>query len=233
MPSVAAAVRYGLALLLIVSTASAAQAAIITGVGSFELPGFSTGSLSPGLTPAPNNDNAAAASPNQVTSSVFFNTFGIADFEFVLADSGGTTEYRILFGPFYVNNTGVAWDGFLFELGFGTGASFVRSGALDLLDFDLPDADPLPTSTVFPTLSHGTDALEWSGATVPSVGSVLFTLSVDVPDGLAAFHPTGLNRFTVRQTPIAAAVPEPAALLLLATGGTVWLRRRRRQRDRS
>ena len=198
------------------------------------LPGFSTGTLGPlGLTPGPNNDNAAAGNPNQIPSSVFFNTFGSADFEFILAESGGTTEYRMLYGPFYVNNTGVPWDGFLFELGFGTGANFVRSGSLDLLDFDLSDADPVPTSTAFPTLIHGADAIEWSGATVPSVGGVLFTLSVDVPDGLSAFNPSGLNRFTVRQTPLVAAVPEPATLMLLAAGGAASLRRWRRHRQRA
>jgi hypothetical protein len=39
-------------------------------------------------------------------------------------------------------------------------------------------------------------------------------------DGLAAFHPNQVNRFTLRQTPIVAtqSVPEPSSLLLLGSG---------------
>jgi hypothetical protein len=41
-----------------------------------------------------------------------------------------------------------------------------------------------------------------------------FTFAIDVPDELAGANPSGLNRFTLRQTPIlvGSAVPEPADL---------------------
>ena len=209
----------------------AARAATITSLPSVLLPGSSTGTIGPvGSTPSPNNDNAAAASANVVPASIFFNTFGAAEIEFGLTSSGGTTEY--LLTQNLVNNTGVPWSGFRFVLGFGTGASFVASGTTDL-DFDAPDRDPAPTSSVFSASVHEEDVLDWSGGSVPAIGSVAFTFSIDVPDGLAAFHPLGLDRFTLHQVPIAAPVPGPTASALLGIGlAGVAASRRRPQSQR-
>lgn len=45
-----------------------------------------------------------------------------------------------------------------------------------------------------------------------------FSFAIDVPDGLQTAHPAGQNRFTLRQTPIAATpVPEPATAALMGT----------------
>jgi hypothetical protein len=203
-----------LAALGIAGATTTADAATITSLASSELPGGSTGTIGPvGSTPSPNNDNAAAASANVIPFSLFFNDLGTAEFEFIVANSGGTTEYR--FTQTLVNNTGVAWSGFRFELGFGTGAGFVPSGAI-ALDLDAPDQDPAPTSSVFTVLAHQVDVLDWSGGSVPSVGSVAFTFAIDVPDGLAISHPLGLDRFTLRQAPTP--VPEPGSLALLGFG---------------
>ena len=226
-------------LLLPNATLAPAHAGTITNIGTFSLPGFSTGNLGPvGNTPAPNNDNAVGASPNTIPYSIFYNAqgVGITDAEFVVANSGGTTEYR--FTQSLVNNTGQVWLGFHYELGFGTGANFVRSTGLDLLDFDAPDRDPAPTSSRFSLLDHQADTLDWTGGTVPSIGSVAFSFAVDVPDDLSSFHPGGLNRFTIRQVQVTQAtiIPEPSTLaLLLGTGlaamaplGHAVLRRTRR-----
>jgi hypothetical protein len=216
-----------------------AESAVITSVSQFLLPGFSTGSLTVAPAASPNNDNTAAPSPNTIATGglgVFLNAggFGILDYEFNLADSGGTTEY--LFTTNVVNNSGIAWDDFHFQLGFGTGGAFVPVGAGVGLDFDTPGADPAPTSTVFPVLNHQANVVEWSGATVNFLGgsagapfSVAFSLSIDIPDGLAAIHPDGMNRFTLRSFPTAQQIPEPAAAALLGVG-LAWATLRRRSR---
>jgi hypothetical protein len=60
--------------------------------------------------------------------------------------------------------------------------------------------------------------------------STAFSLSIDIPDGLAALHPVGVNRFTLRSFPTARAVPEPMAGLLAGLGlASAALRRRVRR----
>ncbi|BCS34962.1 hypothetical protein TBR22_A41880 [Luteitalea sp. TBR-22] len=217
-----------------------AEAAVITGIGQFILPGASTGSLSFSPAVAPNNDNATAASPNTISTGLgpFLNAggFGILDYEFVVAESGGTTEYA--FTTNVINNTGVAWNDFHFELGFGTGDSFVAVASGAALDFDTPDRDPAPASSVFPTLDASSNRLDWSGATVNYLGggagpfSSAFTLSFDVPDGIAALNPQGLNRFTLRSYPTATPVPEPTTSALLVAGLAILASRRRARNAR-
>lgn len=217
------------ALALCACLVPSAGAATISSAPSVSLPGPSTGTVGPvGATPAPNNDNATAASPNLVPASIFFNAFGTAEIEFAVANSGGTTEYS--FSQSLVNNSGQTWSGFRFDLGFGTGSSFTRASDASGLGFDVPNRDPAPFSSRFSVLDHQTARLDWSGADVPAIGSVLFTFSIDVPDGLAAFHPTGLDRFTLHGTPVVAApIPEPATLLLMGAGlvFVAWRGRRR------
>jgi hypothetical protein len=117
-------------------------------------------------------------------------------------------------------NINQKWKGFQFELGYGTGSNFVRSGAVDSLDFDAPDYDPPPFSPMFPSVVVKPDLMTWSGATHLPVGVVVFRFSIDVPDQLQQFHPGGLNQFTLRETPVTldAAVPEPATTALLGAG---------------
>ena len=205
-----------------------AQAAVISTVTNVSLPGLSTSTIGPvGATPAPNNDNATVASPNAIPYTVFFNALGPLDVEFMTSASGGTTEYT--FTQTFVNNTGQAWTGFTFELGYGFGQAFTASGGADGLDFDLPGADPAPFASLFTSLIHLDDRMEWSGGSVPSVGGLAFTFSIDVPDGLATFHPDSVNRFTLRQTPVVATpVPEPSSMLLLGWGMLALLPWRRR-----
>ena len=221
------------------TNATGADAGVITSINEFLLPGFSTGSLTFSLPAAPNNDNTAGPSPNTISNpglGVFLNAggFGILDYEFNVDNSGGTTEY--FFTTNMVNNTGIAWDDFHFQLGFGTGAAFVPVGVGVGLDFDTPDGDPSPTSTVFSILRHEANLVEWSGATVNYLGgpgggpfSVAFSLSIDIPDGLAGFHPDGLNRFTLRAFPTAHAVPEPATAVLVGMVLACAAMRRRRR----
>jgi hypothetical protein len=218
------------ALAIFASTAVDAAASVITGFGDSFFPGVSFATIGPiGITPAPGNDNAAVPNPNVVPYSIFFNDFGgPIDLEFKLEASGSTTEYRVT--QTIVNVSPFTWTGFRFELGFGLGRSFVRSGALDFLDFDTPDGDPAPVANAFPTLAWADDELTWSGGLVGFVGVLALSFAIDLPDGLEGFNPSGLNRFTIRQVPvIPAAVPEPALLALVA-GGLAGLANRFRVR---
>ena len=57
---------------LLFASISTVDAAVITSAATVTLPPFSTGTLGPlGATPAPNNDNATAASPNLIPQTVF------------------------------------------------------------------------------------------------------------------------------------------------------------------
>lgn len=208
--------------------ALSADAAIIQTLTTVSLPGGSTGTIGNlGANPAPNNDNAAAASANTIPYTVFHNALGTMEVEFVAANSGGTTEYQIT--QTFINNTGETWIGFEFELGYGLGDAFTRSGAGDGLDFDTPDADPTPTASLFSVLLHESDFIRWTDGSVPSIGVLTLSFAIDVPDNLAAFNPAGLDRFTLRQSPIVAAqeVPEPSSLLLLGAGALGLVVRRR------
>jgi PEP-CTERM motif len=203
-----------------------AHASVILALTGVTVPGGSDNLFGPSITVTPNNDNVNGPSPNTMTYLQTYNAnvFDNLDMEFTVEDSDGTTEY--FFTAFFTNNTpDQTFFGFRFELGFGQFTNFVRSTALDGLDFDTPDANPPHASTLFPLLSAQEDVLEWSGAEVPQGGAVAFTFALDIPDGLAALNPFGENTFTLRQIPLVepgpevpAAVPEPTSLLLLGSG---------------
>ena len=231
IPSLPSLLGTALALAL-ASVPQTGLAGLISGIGTSAFPGSSTGSIGPvggGANVAPNNDNATVASPNVVPYSIFFNSPGSLDVEFIVDASGGTTEYR--FTQSLVNNSGIPWNGFLFELGFGLGSQFVAASPSGGLDFDTPERDPAPSSPALPLLVHSENTLTWTGAIVPSIGTAQFAFALDVPDNLQNANPSGTNRFTLRQTPIvAAAVPEPSTawLLVAALFGLAWSRGRRR-----
>lgn len=186
------------------------------GLGGFVVPQIRT----PVETPEPNNDNSAGTSANQirlpgVVQVKPFGALGPIDIVFSLQVSGGTTEYFI--SEAVLNESGLAWGDFHFELGLGTGDDFAPFHKIVFIrptilpGFDTPDRDPGPTSSVFTRVEHADDSISWSGGRVPAGGTVDFSLSVDVPD-----DPLGsLGQFTLRQLPTA--VPEPAPVLLLGS----------------
>lgn len=219
-----------IALLMLCGTFTPALAGIITSLGTTSFPLGSTGTIGPvGNTPEPNNDNATTASPNTIPYNIFFNSLGNLDVEFVVTNSGEITEYQ--FPQVFINNTGQVWTGFRFELGFGTGNNFVQSNQLDGLDFDTPELDPTPISSIFTVLNPQADILDWTGGTVPAISVVAFNFSIDVPDNLSNFNPSGVNRFTLRQIPTISStnVPEPSSLgfLCAALAGLSILRGKR------
>jgi hypothetical protein len=222
-------IRLLAAALLVGGTFSTAHAAVITSLSPVTLPGASTGTLgSFGNTPAPNNDDAPGVNPNVITSSIFLNAggLGIIDLEFITANSEGTTEYQLV--QTFLNLTGTPWTGFHLELGYGTGANFVRAGDLDLVDFDTPDMTPGATATPFPTVNQQSHTLDYSGATVNLIGTSALKFRLDVPDNLKN------NRFTLREYAVTTqppAVPEPTSMMLLGTGIVGLAARFRKRRD--
>ncbi len=164
---------------------------------------------------------------NSLTEGITFLQVAFFDEGFIVTNSGGTNTFA--FTGNVTNSTGTSWTDFHFQLGSGLGANFVHfieatNQGIDFL------AIPVPTSDVFTTLGQATDALSWSGGPVSSGGVVNFGFSFTVPDvsGVSGFE------FSLRQFPSVAeaAVPEPSALLLLASGLTALagLARRRAKR---
>ena len=157
---------------------------------------------------APNNDDQVGVSPNlvQVLQKNYVG-IGTVDLVFTVADTGGTTEYRINEGV--ANNTGIGWTGYHIELGYGIGSGFVSATPGGGLDFDSPDYNsPVTFGAVFP--SHIVTELDiFASGALPNTGfagGIVFHL--DVPDGL--------GEFTLRQSPIP--FPEPAACGVLLCG---------------
>jgi hypothetical protein len=170
---------------------------------------------------APNNNDVAGPSPNQllVTQKNYVG-IGPVDLEFTVTPSGGVTEYVINEGV--ANSTGIPWNGYRLELGFGVGPGFMLSPSGDDLDFDAPDFNSgTQFSAFFPTWVETEDVITASGGIFPNGGftTPLFRFSVDVPDGISAF--------TIRQIPIP--VPEPTTTALLGIGLTSCLVRRRQR----
>ena len=213
-----------------------ARAAVITGFGT-TITNNQSGSIGPvgGVPVAPNNDNTSGDSANVVASNYFMKNTLPLDFEFKLENSGGTTEYR--FTPSFVNidfTGSITWTQFSFELGFGTGTGFVRSGAGDGLDFDF--GDPSAFSPMFPVLEHKEDSLLFSGGSVGSIMPAAFFFAVDLPDNLQKFSPYERNYFTLRITPNGAPapdptpVPEPGTMMLIGSGIAALVAKNRKRR---
>jgi len=137
-----------------------------------------------------------------------FDHVGYIDIEFDIANSGGTTTYRVV--EAVDNNAGpppnpiVPWIGYRVELGFGVGSAFTLATAADGLSFNTTETT---MSAAFADHAFDTDAvvLTYSNGLHAS-GQQSYEFRVNVPDNLLD------NRFTLRQTPVP--IPEPGSLVL-------------------
>ena len=195
------------------AAATSVNAGVITGVdpaGDFNLTGIQR--------PSPNNndfDGAGPSAPNSIGAQKIFTDNNAKRHSFDVAASQGVTEY--FFVERVVNNSGVDWIDFHFEL-IGPG--------VEGLDFDTGTESkktPAPTSVlgagdpanIFANLSHMPTTIDWSGGRVNAGGSVFFTFSIDVPDGL--------TRFTLLERPSVAPTPATLPLMLIGLGGLAGL----------
>lgn len=159
----------------------------------------------------PGNDDVAGDSPNSViVYQKDYTAIGPVDIVFtvdeLLDPIGAVTEYIIIEGV--QNGTGLDWSAYHMELGFGVGAGFVKSTSGDGLDFDAPTFnstfDFSPGGFFFDdVLVTEDDVYADNGSHLDGAYAGNYIIHIDVPDGI--------TEFTLRQSPIAAPVPIPAA----------------------
>ena len=176
--------------------------------------------------PTPNDNVVGTSGYEAFVTQKDYIAIAPVDIEFSVIDNGGVTEYAFVEG---VNNsTGITWEGYHIELGFGTGGGFVKSAPGDGLDFDAPDFDsPIdfnPGPGIFASWDvDEDDILAYDGDQASGEFADYFLFSIDVPDGITSF--------TLRQSPVET-VPEPASLVMALLGllplGYVARRMRRR-----
>ncbi|TVQ76475.1 MAG: choice-of-anchor F family protein [Phycisphaeraceae bacterium] len=203
--------------ILLASSATPANAAEIVGLTWFSGVGSVAGET---IVPPvdPNNDDVVGLSPNQIfILQKNYQAIGPVDLVFHLIDSGGTTEYAFIEGV--SNGTGIDWNGYRLELGFGVGDDFVKSTSGDGLSFDAPDYNSPFTFPAFSTVSVTEHDVTASGGIIPAfayASGIVF--HIDVPDGISSF--------TLRQSPLP--VPAPGTGLVGALALLVATPRRRR-----
>jgi hypothetical protein len=193
------AVACAFALALQVSTTWAGTITSFTGSG----PGLGTLNIPVILTVQANNDEVPLgekSDSNIVVPIKRFDSNNYIDIQFNTLSSDGVTEYQ--FFESVDNNTGVNWSSYTMILGFGVGGSFVASPSGDGLDFDAPQYNTAPTSSVMPTVGLNEDVLVWSGG-IHGAAAQTYQFRIDVPD---------IGQFTLRQIPTP--VPEPATIVL-------------------
>jgi hypothetical protein len=194
-------------------------------IGVADVAGGGNAVIDPIITGAPNNDNISVpANSNMAVASKIFSANQPIDIVFDVETSGGVTEYRLSEGV--ANVAGIDFLMYTFELGFGTGANFVRSAASDGLDFDAPNIDPGPTSARYLTMAHGEDVLTFTQGVFPDGMTDAYTLSIDVSDFNANLMPASAAtaegyQFTLRQAP--SEIPEPGTIGIVILSALAWV----------
>ena len=189
-----------------------AQAGIIPLGGASSVVGGGTASVTGPFTQVPNNNPTTTSSNFAAIQKTFTSPTTPIDIVFNVNNSQGVTEYLLAEGVF--NGTGVGWNDYHVELGFGTGAGFTLATPSSGLQFD---NTPAASSVNFPTTNLATQKLDYSGGIVPANSGASLSYTIDVPDSATA----GSYQFTLRQFP-SLVVPEPGAFVL-ATIGIVGL----------
>lgn len=204
------------------ATAIGALAATGAAVGG-EVTGGSSGLVSLSNAGSMNNDNLVVQSANVIVNSYTLSSLQSFDIVYSVEPTGGVTEYHV--SSTVTNGYVHAMEGITFQLGVGTGESFVAlsdASALAALDFDAPGYDPTMYSEIFTSFMTSPFKLAAKGGLIGAGATSQFGFSIDVPDGVggSAFE------FTLRTTPTFVPAPGPLALVVAATCAA---RSRRRQ----
>ncbi|PWT86398.1 MAG: hypothetical protein C5B58_01450, partial [Acidobacteria bacterium] len=193
-----------------------ARAGIIPNPGGVAtVVGGGTASITGPFTLAPNNNPSTTSSNFASIQKTFTSPTTPIDIVFNVNNSQGVTEYLLAEGPF--NLSGIAWNGYHIQLGFGTGASFTLANPSFGLQFD---PTPAPSSTDFPTVVLTPQKLDFSNGHVATGSGASLAFTIDVPDvpGAATYQ------FTMREFPNL--VPEPSAFLMAGFGIAGFMTRR-------
>jgi hypothetical protein len=195
-----------------------ARAGIIP-IGGAVVSGGGTASVTGPFTPFPNNAPAATSANFAAIQKTFTSPTVPIDIVFNVTNSGGVTEYLFAEGVF--NASGVAWNDYHVQLGFGTGDNFTLADPAFGLNFD---STPPPSSVDLPITALTPVELGYAGGLIPTNSGLSLSFTITVPDLLRE----GGFPFTLRQLP--SLVPEPASAVLAAFGavglGLALLRRR-------
>jgi len=154
----------------------------------------------------------------------------ICSMDIIFTVTNNTALGRANFTEGVLNSMGPSWIDFHMQLGFGSGSQFTPAPANCGPGFATL---PPPVSFPFRMAGVSSNAIDWSGGTVPQGMAASFRFDIIIPD-FAPCIPTGSQLpngyiFTLRETP--STVPEPATMLLLSTGlaGVVLEARRQRK----
>ncbi len=172
----------------------------------------------------PRNDpNAQSGKVTAVIAETAKIDLGPFDLELLIDGNGVFAVDKTV-----INNTGVPWTSFVFQVGTNLGTAFVPSTPGDGLGFDAGENNR-ETTGAFPTAVVGEDRIVFSGL-LPPGGSAHFVVFVSTAT-------IGNHLVTVRQIAAAAsgAAPAPALapsmlLVLVVALGAIALRRLRRTR---
>jgi hypothetical protein len=201
-------------------------------------PGLGVATFTNPLPPTWSNDDVAGSEQIVLVQvNKRFDAVGVIDSPILLnahamnsVPVGAATEYSI--NEIVTNNSGVAWSGFVMELGENVLSAFGPYSNINIhVTFDVPNQNPAPVCSAFPIVSlHAPHQLVFSGGILPHGGTMSIRFQIDnlTPSDLnfdGTIDMSDLYSITLREFPIA--VPAPGSLALAGLGVVCVSRRRR------
>lgn len=168
-----------------------------------------------------NNPNAQSGKVTSVIGETAKVDTGPFDIELLIDGDGVFAIDKSV-----LNNTGVAWKGFILQLGTGIGANFVASTPGDGLGF-FTSLNNREETGAFPQADVGEDRIVFTGA-LPNGGTARFVVFVSTD--IIADHLVTVRQIAIAQPAPAPALTPPAlAILAVLLGGFTAFRLHRRK----